>query len=75
LAKQEQMCRDRVVALAALVSKCNEYPAELDGLEQTIARAATTEKQLAEEIEQLKAELGAGTRVTLVDGPFPRRGR
>jgi hypothetical protein len=73
--RQEQLSRDNVAALEQTIRRLNEFRIDLERLKRTITEAEATEKKLAEEIETLKVELGAGQRVTIADEPHPRRGR
>lgn len=75
LAVRETAAKARAAELEKEISKNNDYRTELDNIRQLMEQSNKMQMRITEELERLKIELGAPSRVGLLEEPAPRRAR
>lgn len=70
LKKREELAKARVAEIQKVIAKANDYTAELETIRSAMSQTEKLNTRLADEIDQIKLELGAPSRVTLAEEPY-----
>jgi polysaccharide biosynthesis transport protein len=70
LKKKEELAKKKVDEIQRGIGKSNDYRIDLETIKSSIGQTERLSTRLADEIEQIKVELGAPPRVTLAEEAF-----
>lgn len=67
---QAELAKGRLTEVERKIAMMSKYRLDLENIKRDVEHTDKLSSRLADEIEQVKVELGAPTRVTLADGPY-----
>lgn len=70
LKNKTELAKERLTEVERKIAKVSEYRLELEGIKRNVDQTEKLAARLADEIEQVKVEVGAPPRVTLAEEPY-----
>lgn len=70
LKNKVELAKERQAEVERKIGKMSEYRLELEGIKRNVEQTEKQAARLADEIEQVKVEVGAPPRVTLAEEPY-----